>query len=83
MKGLHFVWDIGKQGNNNTFHRIHLKLSYIMAHFFHEFLHCVFGDDDTEIFHVSEMRIGMNEFDHLIVSLLKQQQEGPEKFRAE
>lgn len=54
-----------------------------MAHFFHELLHCVFGDDDTEIFHVSEMRIGRNEFDHLIVSLLKQQQEGPEKFRAE
>ena len=60
-----------------------LKLSYIIAHFVHELLHCVFGDDDTEIFHVSEMRIGMNEFDHLILSLLKQQQEGPEKFRPE
>ena len=56
-------------------------------HLFHELLqcivHCVFGDGDTEIFHVFEMRICMNEFDQLILSLLKRQQEGPEKFRPE
>jgi len=35
---------------------------------------CFLFDDDhnTEIFHVFEIRIGMNEFDHRILALLKQ-----------
>ena len=41
------------------------------------------NDDNTRIFHVFEMRIGMNEFDHHILVLLKQQQERPETFRPE
>ena len=36
-------------------------------------------DNNTGIFYVFEMQIGMNEFDHCIVALLKRQQEGPEK----
>ena len=40
-------------------------------------------DDNTGIFHVFEMRIGMNEFDHRILALLEQQRERPEKFRPE
>ena len=41
----------------------------------------MFKSDDynTGIFHVFEMRIGMNEFDHGILALLKQQSERPEK----
>ena len=35
-------------------------------------------DDNIGIFHVFEMRIGINEFDHRILSLLKQQRETPE-----
>ena len=37
-------------------------------------------DDNTRTSHVFEMRIGMNEFDHLILALLKQEREKPEKF---
>ena len=33
-----------------------------------------------ESFHVFEMWIGMNEFDHCILALLKQQRERPENF---
>ena len=40
-------------------------------------------DDNTGIFHVFGMRIGMNEFHHRILALLKQQRERSEKFRAE
>ena len=41
-------------------------------------------DDDKGIFHVFELRIRMNEFDHRsFLSLLKQQRERPEKFRPE
>ena len=40
-------------------------------------------DDNTGIFHVFEMRIGMNEFDPRILALLEQQRERPEKFRPE
>ena len=29
-------------------------------------------DDNTSIFHVSEMQIGLNEFDHGLLGLLKQ-----------
>ena len=36
-------------------------------------------DDNTGIFHVFEMRIGMNEFDHSILALLEQQRERPER----
>ena len=36
-------------------------------------------DNNTGIFYVCEMQIGMNEFDHCIVALLKRRQEGPEK----
>ena len=32
-------------------------------------------DDGAGIFHVFEVQIGMNEFDHRILGLLKQQQE--------
>ena len=39
-------------------------------------------NDNTGIFHLFELRIGMNEFDHRsFLSLLKQQRERPEKFR--
>ena len=41
------------------------------------------NDDTTGIFHVFEMRIRMNEFDHRILALLEQQRERPEKFRLE
>ena len=38
----------------------------------------LFADDDnTGIFHVLEMCIVMNEFDHHVLALLKQQQERP------
>ena len=40
-------------------------------------------DDNTGIFHIFEMQIGMNEFDYPILALLKQRQERPEKFRPE
>ena len=36
-------------------------------------------DDYSGISHVFEMRIEMNEFDHGILALLKQQRERPEK----
>ena len=36
-------------------------------------------DDNTGIFHVFEMQIGMNEFDHRILALLEQQRERPER----
>ena len=39
----------------------------------------VLDDDNTRISHVFEMRIGMNEFDHRILALLKQHRERPEK----
>ena len=32
----------------------------------------IIDDGNTEIFHVFEMRIGMNEFDHRILALLQQ-----------
>ena len=35
-------------------------------------------DDNTGIFHVFDMRNGMNEFDHCTFALLKQLQERPE-----
>ena len=35
-------------------------------------------DDNTRIFHVFEMQIGMNEFDYGTLVLLKQQRERPE-----
>ena len=35
-------------------------------------------DDDAGIFHIFEMQIGMNETDHRILALLRQQQERPE-----
>ena len=34
-----------------------------------------------EFFHVFEMRFEMEQFDHRVLALLKQQQERPEKFR--
>ena len=37
-------------------------------------------DDNARIFHVFEIKIGMNEFDHRILALLKQQRERPESF---
>ena len=39
----------------------------------------MFDDDNTGIFHVFEMRVGMNEFDHRVLALLKRQRERPEK----
>ena len=39
--------------------------------------------DNTGIFLVFEMQIGMDEFDHRILALLKQQRQRPEKFRPE
>ena len=36
-----------------------------------------------EFFEVFEMQIGMNEFGHHILALLKQQRERPEKIRPE
>ena len=36
-------------------------------------------DDSTGIFHESKMRIGINEFDHRILALPKQQRERPER----
>ena len=36
-------------------------------------------DDNTGIFHIFEMWIGMNEFDHCILALLKQQRERSEQ----
>ena len=54
---------------------------------FHYFIHTSFSyschlvDDNTGISYVFEMRIGMNDFDHRILALLKQQRERPEKFR--
>ena len=40
--------------------------------------------DNTRIFHVFKMWIGMNEIDHLMLALLnKQHREMPEKFRPE
>ena len=38
-------------------------------------------DDNTSIFHVSEMQIGLNEFDHGILGLLKQAR--PKKIKPE
>ena len=38
-------------------------------------------DDNTSIFHVSEMQIGLNEFDHGILGLLKQAK--PKKIKPE
>ena len=35
------------------------------------------GDNNTGILHVFEIRIGMNEFDHRILALLKQVRERP------
>ena len=32
----------------------------------------ILGDDNTGIFHVFEMQIAVNEFDYLILALLKQ-----------
>ena len=43
----------------------------------------ILDDDNTGIFHVFEMRIGMYEFGHRILALLEQQRERPEKFRPE
>ena len=40
-------------------------------------------EDNTRVFHVFEMWIGKNEFDHGILALFKNQREGPEKFRPE
>ena len=40
-------------------------------------------DDNTEIFHVFELWIGMNELDHGILVVPKQQREWSEKFRPE
>ena len=40
-------------------------------------------DDNTRSSHVFQMRIGMNEFDRSILTLLKQQRERPEKFKPE
>ena len=36
-------------------------------------------DDNSGVFHVLEMRIGMNEFDHRLLALLKQHRERPER----
>ena len=39
-------------------------------------------DDNTGVFHVLELRIGTNKFDHRsFLSLFKQQRERPKKFR--
>ena len=43
----------------------------------------ILDDDNTGIFHVFEMRIGMYEFDHRVLALLEQQRERPEKLRLE
>ena len=42
-----------------------------------------FLDDNTGIFHVFEMRIGMNEFDHRILAVPKQQRQRPENLKRE
>ena len=44
------------------------------------FINHIFSDDDnTRTFHEFEMRIGMNESDHSIIVLLKQQRERPQR----
>ena len=50
--------------------------------FFLIYIYCVkFLDDNTGIFHVFEMRIGMNEFDHCILAVPKQQRQRPENLK--
>ena len=58
-----------------------MKTQSITQCFFRTFCRfCFFlftDDDNTGIFHVFEMWIGMNELDHHILALLKQQRERP------
>ena len=56
----------------------HRESNYHYNHH-HHYYYYHYYDDITRIFHVFEMWIGMNEFDHRILALLKQHQEKPEK----
>ena len=42
-------------------------------------MHIGLVDGNSGIFHVFEMRVGINEFDHRILALLKQQGERPQR----